>query len=257
MPVLRLLLIVLVLLNLLALAAIQGWLGSTSPRGEPERLTNQINPGVIVLNPPARAPSTGTPVPASVRPVPAPAPRAEEAPAAATRTEEIAIEPPATPLRQAGGADDSFVCFAYAGLDEADAQTLERISRDISPGIRTSLQMIDPPSAWWVRIPPAANREMAERKVAELRRFGITDLFIVRDPGPNQNAISLGLFRTESGARQHLADLEARRVRGAEIAARNPAVYQIEVSGPASALTLLSGRLASELPDARRSECNP
>jgi hypothetical protein len=263
MPVLRLLLIVLVLLNLLALAAIQGWLGSTSPRGEPERLTNQINPGVIVLNPPEPLRSTSAPVPAPTGPTPsptpasAPAPRAEEVPTAPARTEEVAVEPPAAPPRQATDADRSLACFAYAGLDEADAQALERISRDISPDIRTSLQMIDPPSAWWVRIPPAASRQIAERKVVELRGLGITDLFIVRDPGPNQNAISLGLFRTKSSARQHLADLETRRVRGAEIAARNPAVYQIEVSGPASALTLLAERVASDLPDARRGECNP
>ena len=263
MPVLRLLLIVLVLLNLLALAAIQGWLGSTSPRGEPERLTNQINPGVIVLNPPEPLRSTSARVPAPTgptsapTPAPAPTPRAEEVPATPARIEEVAVEPPAAPPGQTTDADRSFVCLAYAGLDETDAQTLERIGRDLSPDIRTSLQMIDPPSAWWVRIPPAASRQAAERKVTELRGLGITDLFIVREPGPNQNAISLGLFRTESSARQHLADLETRRVRGAEIAARNPAVYQIEVSGPASVLTLLAERLASDLPDARRGECNP
>lgn len=254
MPVLRLLLIVLVLLNLLAIAAIQGWLGSTSPRGEPERLTNQINPGVIVLNPPA-APASA-PVPTPARPGPTPAPRAEEAPAPA-RTEQAVVEPPAPPPPLVTDADRSFICFAYAGLDEADTRALERISAEVSPDISTSPQMIDPPSAWWVRVPPAASRQAAERKVAELRALGITDLFIVRDAGPNQNAISLGLFRTESSARQHLADLERRGVRGAEIAARNPAVYQIEISGPASALALLAERIASDLPDARRSECNP
>ncbi|HRQ47650.1 MAG TPA: SPOR domain-containing protein, partial [Rhodocyclaceae bacterium] len=190
-------------------------------------------------------------------PAPAPAPRAEEVPATPARIEEVAVESPATPPEQATDADRSFVCIAYAGLDETDAKTLERIGRDLSPDIRTSLQMIDPPSAWWVRIPPAASRQAAERKVTELRGLGITDLFIVREPGPNQNAISLGLFRTESSARQHLADLETRRVRGAEIAARNPAVYQIEVAGPASVLTLLAERLASDLPNARRGECNP
>lgn len=254
MPVLRLLLIVLVLLNLLAIAAIQGWLGSTSPRGEPERLTNQINPGAIVLNPPAIP--AGAPTPSRPSPTPAPAPLAEEPPSRAG-SEQAVVEPLAAPPPQSIDADRSFVCFAYAGLDEADTRALERISAEISPDISTSPQMIDPPSAWWVRVPPAASRQAAERKVAELRGLGITDLFIVRDPGPNQNAISLGLFRTESGARQHLANLERRGVRGAEIAARNPAVYQIEISGPASALALLAERIASDLPDARRSECNP
>lgn len=262
MPVLRLLFIVLIILNLLALAAIQGWLGSATPRGEPERLTNQINPDVVVLRPPELPANTRPPVPPSTSS--RPSPRAthdvveEEAPAPPALTEQAAADEPPVPLpRQVPDVADSIACFAYAGLDETQVQTLESLSRGASPDVSTSVQMIDPPSAWWVRIPPVASRQAAERKIAELRGLGITDYFIVREPGPHQNAISLGLFRTESSARQHLADLEARRVRGAEIAARNPAVYQIVVSGPGSALAILAERLSSELPTASRNECNP
>src|SRR5574340_160506 len=57
---LRTLLILLVILNLLAFAGLQGWLGRPSTKGEPERLTNQLNPERIKLRaPPAAAGEVG------------------------------------------------------------------------------------------------------------------------------------------------------------------------------------------------------
>ena len=49
MPATRFIVVILLLLNLLAFAAIQGWLGGSRPRGEPERLSNQLNPQAIVI----------------------------------------------------------------------------------------------------------------------------------------------------------------------------------------------------------------
>lgn len=49
MPVLRFLVILLLILNLLALAAWRGWLGEGDTRGEPERITNQLRPERIHL----------------------------------------------------------------------------------------------------------------------------------------------------------------------------------------------------------------
>ena len=46
MPATRFIVVILLLLNLLAFAAIQGWLGGSAPRGEPERLSNQLNPSL-------------------------------------------------------------------------------------------------------------------------------------------------------------------------------------------------------------------
>ncbi len=246
MPVLRLLLIVLILLNLLAIAAIQGWLGSAPPRGEPERLTNQINPELIVLRPPE------LPEPVSRRAAQTQPRPAETAPPARV-PERPPREPAPVPAADVQAAKAS-ACVAFSGLTESQARRIEQAGTAV---LHVSVTMVDPPSAWWVRIPPLADRQAAEHRVGELRSLGVSDLFIVRDPGPNENAISLGLFRTEASARQHLADLEARRVRGAEIAARSPAVYRIDATGPESALASLSERVASEFPDATRVDCTP
>lgn len=291
----RLVLICLLLLNLLALAAGFGLLGSSEQRGEAERLTNQINPERLRLEPIASIPSaaqpgsrsgasagTAAPTPQTSRPsrdtaqpsdapsaapaapvppsplptstptplsTPAIAPTgesrstladeptdppAETTPPDALLVEEAAIEPD----------DTTLACVAYVELAEAERDEIVAIAESVSPAPRITTEMIEPPASWWVRIPPTGSRNAAEERARQLRAQGITDLFIVREQGPNQYAISLGLFRTEASARQHLADLQARQVRGAEIAARNPASFALEITGTAGAIGRLNARLA-------------
>ena len=112
MPTLRLVLIVLLALNLLAFAAIRGWLGRPAPDGEPERISNQLNPDRIRLATVAApaaplaiaGPPPMTPRPAAPAPAPAPAP-ALAADVPETPVAEIATEPPA-PAPQAPAAMD-------------------------------------------------------------------------------------------------------------------------------------------------------
>lgn len=304
MPPLRLLFIVLLLLNLLALAAGLGWLGSSVPRGEPERLTNQIDPNRIQLQAavighdssqrhtsapptsesseaprteqaeisraaPAMAPSPPTPEPAT-------APSTATYPAAATadpspladatappdvpretvlQAPPVVSEPPAQTASVTPPKDQARVCIALAKLTEAQLATLRRMAQDADPRIAITATVTDPPEAWWVVIPPTGSQQAAERRAAQLRAQGIDDLFIIRAEGPTQYAISLGIFRTEARARQHFSDLEARRVRGAEIAPRTPALYQADIVGPASLIDALSRQIADRFDDVAISEC--
>ncbi len=291
----RLVLICLLLLNLLALAAGFGLLGSSEPRGEAERLTNQINPERLRLEPvapitSAAQPSTSsggsaataspttptsvlsrdtaqpldtpsaapaTPVPTSPLPTSTPTPLAAPAiaPTGASRS-TLADEPTDPPAETTPpGAllveevatetdDTTLVCVAYADLAESERDEIVAIAESVNPIPRITTEMIEPPASWWVRIPPTGSRNAAEERARQLRAQDITDLFIVREQGPNQYAISLGLFRTEASARQHLADLQARQVRGAEIAARNPASFALEITGTTGAIGRLNARLA-------------
>lgn len=288
MPPLRLLLIVLLLLNLLALAAGLGWLGSSSPRGEPERLTNQVDPDRIQLQmasidekaaTPTASPrqaretaeassTTMTPETAEVTSTPPssqPAPPAREAAQIEPQTttaiedpapidEQVAQEEAASPLLP---EDEPRICISFARLSEERTSAIENMARDTDPLIASTAEMTDPPDAWWVRIPPTGSRQAAEQRAAQLRTLGINDLFIVRAEGPNQYAISLGIFRTESRARQHFSDLAARRVRGAEIAPRTPPLYRIQLSGPQSLIEALNSRVVQAFPDTIANECAP
>lgn len=266
MPLLRLLIIVLVLFNLLALAAGQGWLGTSETRGEPERLTNQINPDAIVLKParpdfattgsesePAVTPATLDKQDKQERPATAPA-----SPPAVTTTASAPVDrdnpPPVDNAARTDNVPDTPVCYAYT-LPQPEADELEKALRSASHSLVFKRETVEPANTWWVRIPPFESRQRAEKRMRELRELGVTDLFVVREPGANKNAISLGLFRTESSARQHQSDLASKRIRDTEIIPRNPAVQRLEIRGGDTTLTPLTERLGSERPLLSRSPC--
>lgn len=272
MPITRFLLILLLLANLLALAANLGLVGENAQRGEPERLTNQINPQALVLQasaPPERhaaspvadaggasqaAPQTApTPTPApEPTAAPSPTPMATPEPTDAAQAAPTPAEtpPPAPPpvptpaMPAVQPVPEALGCMRFDGLGEQQAASLARAALEVQPALQTTRRMTEPPGNWWVHIPAPASRSIAEDRVASLRSSGITDLFIVRDEGPHKNAISLGMFRTEAGANQHLANLRARRVTDARIIARKPAIYRLDIRGARSAIDSASRSLA-------------
>ncbi len=242
MSILRLLFVVLLLLNLLALAAAFGLLGSAAPRGEPERLTNQLQPEHIQLR------GTGDSAPAPAAPQAAPRPEAPLPRAAEATPAPAPLPAPA----EAQTAPESCLAFAGLGGDAADAVVRAFDAPEFSVR-RSASEAI---TGWWVRIPPDGTREYAERKGRELRALGVTEFFIVQEPGPNQYAVSLGLFKTEAAANQHLERLRNLRVRSASVGSRTATTYLVEVRG---AQTLLDERRrTAQLPAAAQAAgCAP
>jgi sporulation related protein len=230
---LRTLLIVLILLNLLAFAALSGWLGSPAPHGEPERLTNQLNPERIKLrpaSPPARSEASRPKSPAPVTDAAAP---------------PQPVAPPTTPE----------ACLAVAGLSTEAARGLgDTLAAQSDLKVRDVPTEV--PSSWWVNMPPAESKEAAEARVAELRKQGVTDLFIVQEPGPNQFAVSLGLFKQEAQAERLVEQLRAKGVE-ARATARGTATRRLEIRGPADRLAALAGEIKARHPGASPKECQP
>lgn len=242
MVTLRVTVLVLFLANLLALAVWKGGLGGGASGGEPERLSNQLNPERLRL-----VAEVSQPAPAPVVAAPAAVAPAESAPAP---------EPvPAQPVRAADTAPPA--CVAFSGLSADQAAELSARVAKTGAGFKLSESRGVGASSWWVHIPSQGNKEGADRKAAELRRLGVDDLFIVQDAGPNQFAISLGLFRNEQAASRHLNLLREKGVRSAQIASRGASVLRVEVRGPSDSLATLASDLSERLQGANRLECAP
>lgn len=243
MALMRLLLILLLVLNALAFAAIQGWLGSVPPQGEPERLGNQLHPERIRF---ATDSAVGLPVPSANRDMLPGTPS------------ELASTTPAPDGITAGQADGPAPtaeqqCVAWNGLGTDEANRL--LARLQAAAIDARQIGVDTPHSWWVRVPPQGGKEQAERKVKELKALGVSDFFIVQDAGPNQFAISLGLFKTEAAANQQLTQLRNKGVRSASVAPRMSTQYRVEAN--ASADRLASFTTADTRLDATRGACQP
>lgn len=262
MAPLRVAVIILIFANLLALALWKGWLGGAASYGEPERLSNQLNPERLRLMTEARPPAP----PPVVRPAPATEPEAapekveekaekkDDEKAAEKAAEKVAEK---APEKAAAEAVAPQACVVFAGLSVDQARELTARIAKAGTGFKLSETRSDAPSSWWVNIPAQGSREGADKKAAELRRLGVDDLFIMQDPGPNQFAVSLGLYKSEAAATRLLDALKEKGVRSAQITARGAGVTRIEVRGPGDSLSTLASDLSERLRGASRLECSP
>lgn len=75
-------------------------------------------------------------------------------------------------------------------------------------------------SGYWVYIPPLKSSVEVDRKVAQLKARGVVEYFVVNEAGIWQNAISLGIFKTEESAQKHLGSLQAKGVISAKAGER-------------------------------------
>ncbi len=89
------------------------------------------------------------------------------------------------------------------------------------------LRTVTDSGGYWVFVPPQKNKSETDRKVGELKAFGVNDFFVVQDNGQWRNAIALGIFRTDEAAQGYLARLKERGVRSAVAERRENFLKQI------------------------------
>lgn len=111
-----------------------------------------------------------------------------------------------------GGPDVAQAENALAGLGIEPAR-IERVFADAD--------------GFWVHMPPLPGRADVERKIGELKALGVREFFVVQEPGAWQNAISLGIFRSDEAANVFLASLRQRGVRSAIVTRREKLLKQV------------------------------
>lgn len=94
------------------------------------------------------------------------------------------------------------------------------------PAGRVERTVVDS-GGYWVYMPPQKTKADVDRKVGELKEFGVTEFFVVQEAGQWRNAISLGIFRTEEAAQAFLSRLKERGVRSAVTGRRENFLKQV------------------------------
>lgn len=220
MQVLRTVFFLLVLGNLLLFARGQGYLGATAADGEAERLAAQIDPGKL------RIVGNGAP------------------PAGAAASPEVAPPP-----REA--------CRALAGLERESADRLAVLLSGRDAQLQVTQRALDEPRSWWVHIPPLPNGAQADKKATELASLGVQDFYVVRSSGPNQHAVSLGLYKSEESANARLKSLGKKNVKSARIQVREAAGDKsvVEVRGTPQQLAKALAELPPEFSGLSGTDC--
>jgi hypothetical protein len=219
MLVLRLAFWSLLFLNAALFAYAQGLFGTgKSNEHEPARLKRQFNTAKMTLltrEQAEAAAKAAAPPAGGDEAAGAPAGRAGSASAPAAATATTAAAPAPAP---------AFACTEIGPFDSGDARRFEARLATLDLGDRQSRQTIQAQdvTSWLVHIPPQGSKEAADKKAAELRDLGVTNFYIMNGDSPLKYAISLGVFKTESGAQAMLAQLVKQGVHTARIAPRGP-----------------------------------
>ena len=149
------------------------------------------------------------------------------------------------------------LCRAISGLPQESAQRLVEFLLGRDAQLKVSQRALLEPTSWWVFVPPQPSKPQAEKKAAELKKFGIDEFFVVQERGPNQFAISLGLFKSEEGANEYLGVLARKGVRSARIQVREAAGDKaiVEARGLPEKLNKAFADLPAEFAAATMAEC--
>ena len=202
----------LLLLNAALFAYAQGFLGSSKGSDEERaRIKPQLEASRLTLLTNEQADAAKA-APAA-DPAASPAAAAVEASAAAAPAPAKA-EGPARPL----------ACIDVGTFSAGEAKRFEARLASLDLGERQSRQAVQAQdvTSYLVNIAPQGGKEAADRKAAELRGLGVTNFFIMQGDSPMKWAISLGVFKTESGAQTMLAQLNKQGVHSARITPRGP-----------------------------------
>jgi hypothetical protein len=148
-------------------------------------------------------------------------------------------------------------CRALAGLEHEAAGRLAALIGSRDKQLKVTQRALEEPKSWWVHIPPLPNSAQADKKAAELSKLGVKDFYVVRESGPNQFAISLGLYKSEEAAKDYLGILSKKNVKSARIHAREAAGDKsvVEMRGTAEQLSRALADLPAEFTGLPKADC--
>ena len=213
----RLIFFLLVLANLIFFALGQGYFGAEDPNREPDRVNQQLQPEKLRVTSIASTPDASAPPP--------PAPPANE-----------------------------LACRVVGGLVMVDAEALKAAA--LAVGAEAQLMPQVDPVLYLVVIGDLANAAAAEKKAAELKRFGVSAQETVALDGGRQEIV-LGRLPNEAAAKDFLLGLNKLGIKSARVEARDqpPAKARVELRGAATRLLQQLPRLIAPYADASVTEC--
>jgi len=152
---------------------------------------------------------------------------AKAAPAASSAAADQAGAPAtaaAAASAPAAAAANPLACIDVGTFSAGEARRFESRLAKLDLGERQSREAVQAQdvTSYLVNIPPQGSKEAADRKASELRNLGVTNFFVMSGDSPMKYAISLGVFKTESGAQALLAQLNKQGVHTARITPRGP-----------------------------------
>ena len=150
-------------------------------------------------------------------------------------------------------------CLQWGVFLDADLERVETAMAQMQLDAKMERQQMGKVPVYWIHIPPLKNAFLAEKKMGELGRLGVTGYSHVQDDDKWNHAISMGFFHNIEDAQGALASLRAKGVRSAVIGARNLDQVEFVIRNPSAEDTAKLGVLEKEFPgsEIKTSQCAP
>ena len=131
---------------------------------------------------------------------------------------------------------DKTACYEWGDFSTTDLARAEQSLSKVPELKKIYSRQVDHAQGYWVYVAPAKTPELLAQNIALIKSLGINDYYLLRLAGPWQNAISLGVFKTEEPAKIHLAKMQAKGLKIATLGARDSKLnYNVLGFGPVAA----------------------
>jgi hypothetical protein len=152
-------------------------------------------------------------------------------------------------------------CIEWGSFGAADLPKAQAAIDALALGERLRRTEVSVTTSYWVYIPPLRSKADMDRKAGELKERGVTEYSPILETGRWRYAITLGVFRSEDGAKRHLALLRGKGVRSAQIGEREQRITQTAflMKDPTEEQSAQLGNLKTAFPgsEVRPVDCPP
>lgn len=262
---LRSLVLILLLLNLAFFSWTQGWLTGLvgvhpSQQHEPQRLSLQRHADQLEVIPPEVLPSASAASAALAQAIASAASAASEAPEGNDGTPlppppssaAVASVAPANAATPASGPAAPTVCLAAGPFGSVEMGIVTSNLQGIVPRESWRTEDITLDGLWFVYMGPYPDRELFNRKQAELKALGGISFREVRTPTSLANGFVLGRYEQAQEAQTALNKLKERGVRSARVVIIRPRMQAQNVIVPQATASVQSSLNGVRLPQGKR-----
>jgi hypothetical protein len=160
------------------------------------------------------------------------------------REKKITLEP----KKSVEAACFTFGPFAESGLADRAVEAASALG--VTVDRRQESQRT--PKGYWVYLPPSSSYQAAKRKVTEMKKKGLKDLFIM-GKGSQKNAISLGLFKNKEAAEDRFTQVKQLGLKAAfetQYRVSEQSWLDMSVAGDQTATVAALTEMAEDFPEA-------
>jgi hypothetical protein len=111
-------------------------------------------------------------------------------------------------------------CMEWGDFSGNDLARVTEALSALKLGNNLTQRQIEHTIGYWVYLSPLNNSAEVAKEVAQIKKLGLNEYFVIQEEGKWQNAISLGVFKTAEAAHNFRDSIKAKGLESAKVGER-------------------------------------